>query len=83
MERPTYKEYKKRIEINIIDRQKQSVILGMPWLTCYNSKIDQKIGEVKITRCLKEYEKWQRLKQKKLEWQKKKKKEKKKEEEKK
>ena len=30
------------------------MILGMPWLICYNSEIDWKTGEVKITRYLDE-----------------------------
>ena len=54
--------------------------LGMLWLTCYNSEIDQRPGEVKMMRCLEECGKQQRLKQEKLGWQKQKEKEKKEEE---
>ena len=43
-----HQEYKKRMKINIIKGQKQSVILGMPWLACYNPEIDQRIGEMKM-----------------------------------
>jgi len=35
-----YQEYRERTEIDIIGEQKWSVILGMSWLACYNSKID-------------------------------------------
>jgi len=31
------------------------VILGMPWLTCDNPKIDWRTGEVKMTRCPEKY----------------------------
>ena len=54
----------------MIERQKQSVILEIPWLACHNPEIDWRIGEVKMTRCIKECGKQQRLKQGKLEWQK-------------
>ena len=67
----------------MIGGQKWSVILEILWLAHYNSEINWKIGEVKITRCLEKYEKQQKLKQGKLKWQKQKKEEKKKEEEKK
>jgi len=46
-----YQGHRERTEINVIDRQKWSVILGMPWLACHNPEIDWKTGEVKITRC--------------------------------
>ena len=52
----------------------------MPWLAHYNSKIDQRIGKVKITKCPEECRKQQRLKQGKLGWQKQKEKEKEEEE---
>ena len=61
-----YRECKNRTEIDVIGRQKQSMILGMLWLTCYNSEIDWKIGEVKITRYPDEYRKQQKTKQMKL-----------------
>jgi len=44
------------------------VILGMPWLACYNSKIDWKTVEVKITRCPEKCGKQWRLKQGKSGW---------------
>ena len=49
-----YQGHKERTEIDVIGGQKWSVILGMPWLAQHNPKIDWKIGEVKITRCLEE-----------------------------
>ena len=41
------------------------MILGMPWLACHNLEIDWKTGEVKMMRCLEEYKKQWRLKQRK------------------
>ena len=76
-----YQEYRKRIEIDVIRRQKQSMILEMLQLAYHNPKIDWRIGEVRITRCLEKCEKQQRLKQKKLEQQRQKKEEKREEEE--
>ena len=52
----------------MIGEQKWSVILGMPWLVYYNTEIDWKIGEVKMTRCPEECGKQWRLKQEKLGW---------------
>ena len=75
-----YQGYRERIEIDVISGQKWSLILEMPWLAFHNPEIDWKIGEMKITRCLEECKKQQRLKQEKLEWQKQKKEEKKQEE---
>jgi len=49
-----YQGHRERTEINIIGGQKWMVILGIPWLACYNPEIDWKIGEVKMTRCPKE-----------------------------
>ena len=45
-----FKGHKKRTLIDVIGGQKWSVILGMPWLGCYNPEIDWKTGEVKMTR---------------------------------
>ena len=49
-----YQRHRERTEINVIGGQKWSVILEMPWLARYNSKIDWKTGEVKMMRCLEE-----------------------------
>ena len=49
-----YQGYRERTEINVIGRQKWSVILGMLWLVCYNPEIDWRTGEVKMTRCSEE-----------------------------
>ena len=57
-----YQGYKKKIEINVIGSQKQSVILEIPWLAHHNPEINQRTEEVKITRCLEECEKQQRPK---------------------
>ena len=46
-----YRGYKERTEINIIDEQKWSIILEMPWPTYHNLEINWKNREVKITRC--------------------------------
>ena len=46
-----FKGHKKRTSIDVIEGQKWSVILGMPWLRHYNPEIDWKTGEVKMTRC--------------------------------
>ena len=46
-----YKGHVERTEIDIIERQKWSVILGMPWLACHNPEIDWRTREVKMTRC--------------------------------
>ena len=35
-----YQGHKKRMEIDVIGGQKWQVILGMPWLACYNPEID-------------------------------------------
>jgi len=65
-----YQEDRERTEINVIGRQKWSIILGMLWLVCYNSEIDWRTGVVKMIRYLEKYGKQWRLKQRKLEWQK-------------
>ena len=49
-----YQGYKERTEINVIRGQKQNVILEMLWLAYHNSKIDQRIGEIKMMRCSEE-----------------------------
>ena len=50
-----YQGHRKRMEIDVIRGQKWSVILGMLWLACHNPEIDWRTGEVKMTRCPKEY----------------------------
>ena len=45
-----FKGHKERIFIDVIGGQKWSVILGIPWLACYNPEIDWKTGEVQMTR---------------------------------
>ena len=35
-----YQRYRERTEINVIGRQKWTVILGLLWLACYNPEID-------------------------------------------
>jgi len=75
-----YQRHRERTEIDVIRRQKWSVILGMLWLVYHNPEIDWKTGEVKMTRCPKKCGKQWRQKQGKLEWQKQKEEEKKQEE---
>ena len=58
-----FKEHKERMEIDVINGQKWSVILGMLWLACHNSEIDWKTGEVKMTRCPDECGKQWKMKQ--------------------
>ena len=76
-----YQEYRERTEIDVISRQKQSIILRILWLACHNPEINWKIGEVKITRYSEECGKQWRPKQEKPGCQKQKEKEKKKKEE--
>ena len=78
-----YQGYKERTEIDVIREQKWNVILGMLWLAYHNPEINQRIREVKMTRCPEKCRKQQRLKQGKLGWQKQKEEEKKEEAEKK
>ena len=52
-----YKGHKERMEIDMIGEQKWMVILGILWLARHNPKIDWRMKEVKITRCLEEYKK--------------------------
>ena len=50
-----FKEYKKRMSVDMIGGQKWSVILDILWLACHNPEIDWKTGEVQMTRCPDEY----------------------------
>jgi len=65
-----YKGHVERTEIDVIGGQKWGVILGMPWLECYNPEIDWKTGEVKMTRCPEECGRQWRPVQGKLGWEK-------------
>jgi len=65
-----YQGHRERTEISMIEGQKWSVILGMPWLAHHNSEINWKTDEVKITRYPEEYGKQWRPKQRKSGWQK-------------
>ena len=49
-----YQGHRERMEIDVIGRQKWTVILGMLWLARYNPEIDWRMGKVKMTRCLEE-----------------------------
>ena len=62
-----YKEHRERTEVNVIDKQKWSVILEILWLVCHNSEIDWRTGEVKMLRRSEEYKRQQKPKQRKLE----------------
>ena len=46
-----YQRHRERTKIDIIGRQKWTMILDMLWLACHNSEINWKMGEVKIMRC--------------------------------
>jgi len=65
-----YQGYRERTEIDVIGRQKWTVILEMPWLARHNLEIDWRMGEVKMTRCLEECGKQWRPVQGKLGWEK-------------
>jgi len=57
-----YQKHRERTKINVIRRQKWSVILGMLKLAHHNLEIDWRIGEEKMTRCPEKYGKWWRPK---------------------
>ena len=61
-----YQGHRKRTIIDVMEEQKWNVILEIPWLACYNPKIDWRTGEVKMTRCPEECGKQWRPKQGKL-----------------
>jgi len=65
-----YKGHVERMEIDVIEGQKWSVILKMPWLAHHNPEINWKTGKVKMTRCLEECGKQWRPVQGKLGWEK-------------
>ena len=74
-----YQGHRERMEIDVIEGQKWSIILEMLWFTCHNSEMDWKTREIKMMRCSEKCGKQQRPKQKKLGWEKQKEKEKKEE----
>jgi len=76
-----YQGHRERTEINVIEGQKWSVILKIPWLAHHNPEIDWRTGEVKMMRCLEECRKQWRPKQEKSGWQKQKEEEKRKKKE--
>jgi len=57
-----YQKHRERTKINVIRRQKWSVILGMLKLAHHNLEIDWRTGEEKMTRCPEKYGKWWRPK---------------------
>jgi len=50
-----YQRHRERMEIDMIEDQKWSVILGILWLTYHNPEIDLRTGKVKLIRCPEEY----------------------------
>ena len=75
-----FKGHKEQTLIDVIEGQKWSIILGMPWLGRHNPEIDWKTGEIKMMRCSDEYrKKWRIGKQTKPGWKKQEEKKKKKE----
>ena len=46
-----YQGHRERTEINVIERQKWTVILRMLWLAYHNPEINWRTGEMKMTRC--------------------------------
>ena len=45
-----YQRHRERIEIDVIEKQKWSIILDILWFACYDLKIDWRTGEVKMIR---------------------------------
>jgi len=74
-----YQGHRERTEIDVIEGQKWSIILGMSWLAYYNPEIDWRMGEIKMMKCLERCRKQWRPKKGKSRWQKQKEEEKKKE----
>ena len=72
-----YQGHKKRMEINVIRRQKWNVILEILWLVHYNPEINWRTREVKMMRYPEKCGKQWRPKQEKSGWQKHKKEERK------
>ena len=70
-----YQGHRERTEIDVIRRQKWTMILVMLWLARHNLEIDWRIGKIKMTRYSEEYRKQWRLVQEKLGWEKQKKEE--------
>ena len=57
-----YQEHRKRTEIDVIRKQKRSVILKILWLTYYNPEIDWRTEKVKMIKKEREREKETRRK---------------------
>ena len=70
-----YQGHRERTEIDVIRRQKWTMILVILWLACHNPEIDWRTGKIKITKYSEEYRKQWRLVQEKLGWEKQKKEE--------
>jgi len=51
-----YKTHSKRMLLAVFRLGKQNLILSYDWLKDHNPKIDWEKGEVKMTRCLLQYE---------------------------
>ena len=65
-----YQRHREKTEIDVIEEQKQNVILGMLWPAYYNSEINWKAEEVKMIRCSEKCGKQWRPKQRKSGWKK-------------
>ena len=70
-----YQGHRERTEIDVIRRQKWTMILVMLWLARHNLEIDWRIGKIKMTRYSEEYRKQWRIVKEKLGWEKQKKEE--------
>jgi len=46
-----FKGHMEKVRMDMCNLGKADVILGMPWLSQHNPKINWKTGEVKMTRC--------------------------------
>ena len=46
-----YKNYIKRMRMDVCDLGRMNIILGILWLQTYNLEINWKTGEVRMTRC--------------------------------
>ena len=60
-----YKNYVERMRMNVYNLKRTDIILGMLWLQVHNPETNQKIGEVKIIKCLLLYRRSTKSKEKK------------------